>query len=147
MVAEDDSSDLTLLRHAVTNVDSSVRLQITRDGNELIRYLQGDGEFADRDQHPVPDLIMLDLKMPQLSGFEVLKWLRNHPEYVLLPKIILSGSTLEKDIEEAYELGANTYFTKPSSFHDLEKLMRLVVGYWSESQPPVARILTRCDQA
>ena len=147
MVAEDDSSDLTLLRHAVTNVDSSVRLQITRDGNELIRYLQGEADFADRDQHPVPDLIMLDLKMPQLSGFEVLKWLKHHPEYVLIPKIVLSGSTLEKDIEEAYELGANTYFTKPSSFHELEKLMRLVVGYWSESQPPVARILNRCHQA
>jgi len=138
LVAEDDSSDLALLTHALSDVGTRVDLQVTRDGEEVVRYLQGAGEFSDRDKHPLPDLVVLDLKMPQLSGLEVLRWMKNHSDFACLPKIILSGSSVERDIEEAYAEGVNTFFTKPSGFHELHALVKYIVGYWSRSQRPVA---------
>lgn len=135
LIAEDNADDLALVTQALSEIPM-VNLQITRDGVDVIRYLQGAGEFADRSQYPMPDLLMLDLKMPELGGMEVLRWLKDHSECRLIAKIILSGSNVEKDVEEAYQLGVNAFFTKPGSFHELQELMRLVVGYWSRSQRP-----------
>ena len=137
LIAEDDPSDLALLIRALRNAGVPVNLQITRDGEEIVRYLEGRGEFTDRAKHPFPDLIVLDLKMPKLSGIEVLRWLRDHPDFACFPKIVLSGSSVEKDVEEAYALGVNTFFTKPGGFLELRTLMKHVVEYWLRSQLPV----------
>jgi CheY-like chemotaxis protein len=136
LVAEDNEADLALLREAVRRNSMDVRLREVSEGPEVIRYLCGDGPFADRHAFPMPDVLLLDLKMPKLSGFDVLHWLREHPECSRLPAIIISGSGLEKDIEKAYALGANTYFEKPSDFADFTSLLELLVQYWARSKRP-----------
>src|ERR1051325_4650381 len=115
LVAEDDESDLELLNQALSRDIVEVDLQVTRDGDELVSYLRGDGRFRDRRKHPVPDLILLDLKMPRLGGLDVLRWLQEHPRCGRIPTIVLSGSNLDTDVSGAYALGANTYFSKPNS--------------------------------
>ena len=120
LLAEDDDNDVTLFRHAVqesaekAQIDIGVR--VVGDGSEAIEYLSGEGKFANRIVHPFPDLIVLDLKMPRLTGLDVLRWLMEHREYRRVPKILLSGSGEDRDIEAAYHLGVNTYFQSPSAW-------------------------------
>ena len=136
LVAEDDQSDLELLNHALSRDIVEVDLQVTRDGDELVSYLQGEGRFRDRQKHPIPDLILLDLKMPRLGGLDVLHWLQEHLRCARIPTIVLSGSNLDADVEGAYGLGANTYFSKPNSLRELRELLRLVLAYWAHSERP-----------
>jgi CheY-like chemotaxis protein len=136
LVAEDDPNDVTLFRHALRRNGIAARTEIVPDGDQVIRYLRGDGSYADRGRYPFPDLLLLDLKMPLMSGVEVLKWLRDHPENGALPVVMLSGSALPADIGRAYELGVKTYFTKPHSVAQLGDVLRLIVDYWSYSERP-----------
>jgi len=99
LVAEDSETDLALLEHAVSTIGEKVDLQIAHDGDEVVSYLLGHAQFADRERHPLPDLIVLDLKMPKLGGLGVLRWLQTRPACAHIPKIILSGSSVEKDVE------------------------------------------------
>ena len=126
-----------MLEKAITHDGVEVNLQITRDGEEVISYLLGERDFANRQAHPLPDVIVLDLKMPRMGGLDILNWLRNRPQCRDIPTIILSGSSVEKDVQEAYRLGANTFFTKPGGFLELSDLMHDVIHYWSRSQRPV----------
>jgi CheY-like chemotaxis protein len=137
LAAEDDPNDLELLRHVVAENGVAVNFQSADDGEQLIHYLRGEGKFADRDRHPIPDIVVLDLKMPRMNGFEVLQWLRQEPGLARIPTIVLSGSGLESDIEEAYRLGANTYFTKPGQLAELRKIIGSLIDYWRRSQRPI----------
>jgi len=137
LAAEDDPNDLELLRHVVAETGVEVNFQSADDGEQLVNYLRGEGEFADRDAHPVPDIVVLDLKMPRMNGFEVLQWLRQEPGLTRIPAVVLSGSGLESDIEEAYRLGANTYFTKPGQLAELRKIIGSLIDYWRRSQRPI----------
>jgi CheY-like chemotaxis protein len=137
LAAEDDPNDLELLRHVVGENGVEVNFQSADDGEQLIDYLRGDGKFADRDLHPVPDIVVLDLKMPRMNGFEVLQWLRHEPGLARIPAVVLSGSGLESDIQEAYRLGANTYFTKPGQLAELRKIIGTLIDYWRRSQRPI----------
>ncbi len=137
LAAEDDPNDLELLRHVIGENGVEVDFQSADDGEQLIQYLQGGGQFADRALHPVPDIVVLDLKMPRMNGFEVLQWLRHEPGLARIPTVVLSGSGLESDIEEAYRLGANTYFTKPGQLAELRKIIGALIDYWRRSQRPI----------
>jgi CheY-like chemotaxis protein len=137
LAAEDDPNDLELLRHVVGENGVEVNFQSADDGEQLIDYLRGEGKFSDRDRHPVPDIVVLDLKMPRMNGFEVLQWLRQEPGLARIPAVVLSGSGLESDIEEAYRLGANTYFTKPGQLAELRKIIGSLIDYWRRSQRPI----------
>jgi CheY-like chemotaxis protein len=137
LVAEDDPNDLELLRHVVDDHGVQVNFQSAHDGEQVINYLRGDGTFADRELHPIPDILVLDLKMPRVNGFEVLQWLRQQPGLARIPAVVLSGSGLETDIEEAYRLGANTYFTKPGQLAELRKIIGVLIDYWRRSQRPI----------
>ena len=137
LAAEDDPNDLELLRHVVGENGVEVNFQAADDGEQLIQYLRGHGPFSDRDLHPIPDIVVLDLKMPRMNGFEVLQWLRQEPGLACIPAVVLSGSGLESDIEEAYRLGANTYFTKPGQLVELRKIIGSLIDYWRRSQRPV----------
>ena len=136
LVAEDDANDRVLLTHALTRDCLPVRVLMVGDGQEAINYLHGEGPFADRARYPMPDLLLLDLKMPRLNGLDVLRWLRSNDICHALPVIIFSGSGLEKDVQEAYRLGANTYFQKLGDPRALVALLRLVVQYWLVSMRP-----------
>jgi len=137
LVAEDDANDIVLLETIMIRDGIHAHLNIVPDGTEVIDYLRGRGHFANRAAFPMPDLIVLDLKMTTMSGLEVLEWRRKHPDCARIPVVILSGSGLEKDIERAYALGANTYFEKPNSFAEFKTLLQTLVQYWSTSKRPL----------
>jgi len=133
LVAEDDSADAFFLKRAFSKVGVPTSLHFVRDGQEVLDYLFGEGQFADRQAYPGPDLLLLDLKMPRVDGFQVLDWVRRQPRLKRLPVIIFSSSPLDKDINRAYDLGANSYLVKPHSTEDLVALVEKLKNYWIET--------------
>jgi len=136
LIAEDDPNDVMLLELAIRKNEITSPVRVVRDGEEAIEYLDGKGEYADRRKFPLPTVIITDVKMPRRSGLEVLEWVRQHPHYGIIPVLMLSGSRIEHDVVNAYKLGANTYFTKPSTLEELTDLIRLAHAYWSRSEHP-----------
>jgi CheY-like chemotaxis protein len=111
-------------------------IHVVRDGQEAIEYLTGRGGFADRSKYPFPNVVITDLKMPRMSGFELLAWIHDHKEFCVIPTIVLSSSKHDKDVSRAYELGVNTYMVKPADFDMLGEMVRLIRDYWSMSIRP-----------
>jgi CheY-like chemotaxis protein len=143
LLAEDSEDDVFFfsraLEESAERVNVPIRLEVTRDGREALAYLNGEGEFGDRRKYPFPEIVVTDLKMPLVNGLEVLAWLKEHEEYHRVPKILLSGSCEEHDVDEAYRLGVNTYFQKPSSPGDYRELVYHIVCYWVHTERPVIR--------
>ena len=127
---EDDSNDVLLFRHAFQKAGIGCNLQAVGDGDEAIAYLHGDKEFSNRQAHPLPNLVLLDLKMPRVSGFEVLSWMRQAEEYRRIPVVILTSSNHDVDVQKAYENGANSYLVKPVDFNRLVDLVKTIHSYW-----------------
>jgi CheY-like chemotaxis protein len=127
---DDDSNDALLFQHACRKAGVEVDLQGVSDGDEAIAYLRGQDQFADRQQFPLPRLILLDLKMPRLSGFEVLGWLRQNDQWKRLPVVVLTSSSHDADVNRAYDLGANSYLVKPVGFEALVEIARAIHLYW-----------------
>jgi CheY-like chemotaxis protein len=115
LIAEDDDNDFLFLERALKIERFEADIRRACDGEEAIEYLGGEEDFANREAHPLPQLILLDLKMPRKNGFDVLTWVREHPDLRTLPVIIFSSSEEPEDVENAYNLGANAYLVKPSS--------------------------------
>src|SRR4051812_11006320 len=139
LIAEDDPSDIFLLQRAFAMAEVPAALHFVRDGQEAIDYLGGEASFSDRRAHPLPDLMLLDLKMPRLNGFDVLNWLRQKPGLRRLLVTVLTSSDQPNDINRAYDLGANSYLLKPSNSQDLSDLVKRVQKYWLEiNQRPFA---------
>ena len=137
LVAEDDPDDAFMLRRAFTAANIANPVAFVSDGDEAIAYLAGTGRYADRDLHPLPVVILLDLKMPRRSGFEVLEWLRAQPGVGRLPVVVLTSSRESRDVTRAYELGANSYLVKPSSPEDLIATVRGLGLFWLVlNEPP-----------
>ncbi|MDB6015669.1 MAG: response regulator with CheY-like receiver domain and winged-helix DNA-binding domain [Pedosphaera sp.] len=126
---EDDEDDVFLLRHAMDKVEPGCLLSVASDGQMAIDYFKGSGKFHDREAFPLPALVLLDLKLPQLPGLEVLKWMRSEAG-LDVPVIILSSSKNKHDISAAYKLGANAYLVKPSDPGQLLEMAKLVRGFW-----------------
>jgi CheY-like chemotaxis protein len=143
LVAEDDANDRALLNLACRGESIPAELHIVQDGEQAIQYLQGVSQFADREKFPFPDLLLLDLKMPRLGGMDVLQWVRGQASCGALPSVMLSGSGLPKDIQEAYRLGANGYFRKPSSVGALTALLRTLANYWLMNERPYIESFSR----
>lgn len=137
LIVEDDPDDVVLVRRAFLRLALPLHLVVLNDGLAAIRYLSGTDEFADRIAHPLPRFVLLDLKLPGLSGHEVLAWLRQRPDIGLLPVVVLTSSAQGPDIERAYSLGANSYLVKPVAFDDLIALIGAVAPYWGwHNEPP-----------
>jgi|ERR1044071_2936567 CheY-like chemotaxis protein len=136
LLAEDDPNDLELFSQALRRDGAIVNLQRVHDGAEAIQYLQGAEPFSNRSHHPFPDIILLDLKMPRITGLDVLRWRKSHRDCARVPLIMFSGSGLQKDVETAYTLGANSYFSKPNSFQELQETLRTILHYWSRAELP-----------
>jgi len=132
LLAEDDANDVMLIQRAFQKAGLRNVLKIVRDGDAAIKYLRGDGPYADRDQYPLPFLLLLDLKMPGTDGFEVLEWLRDEAQLKRLLVVVLTSSNLQADVDRAYELGANSYLVKPVSFDEMVHLIQRFEIYWSE---------------
>ncbi|HVV00243.1 MAG TPA: response regulator, partial [Verrucomicrobiae bacterium] len=108
-------------------------LHFVRDGQEAIDYLLGEADYSDRASHPMPDLLLLDLKMPRLNGFDVLSWLRHKPGLKRLLVTVLTSSNEPTDVNRAYDLGANSYLIKPHNSKELSTLVQQLQRYWLES--------------
>ena len=105
-------------------------LQVVKNGPEAIEYLQGAGRYRNRQQFPLPRIILLDIKMPGMSGLDVLKWIREQPTLRAIRVIMLTSSDSVRDVNAAYQLGANSFLVKPNDFDDLVKLTQSIQGYW-----------------
>jgi CheY-like chemotaxis protein len=127
---EDDSNDVLLMRHACERAGVSCKLEAVGDGDEAIAYLSGQDGFQDRDTHPLPNLVLLDLKMPRVNGFEVLSWIRGAEQFRNLPVVVLTSSNRDADVQKAYNVGANSYLVKPVDFNALTELIKSVHHYW-----------------
>jgi CheY-like chemotaxis protein len=136
LVAEDNSNDFKLLNHAYSRTGLPHRLQRVGDGLEVVSYLEGLPPFRDRRTFPLPDLLLLDLDMPGMYGFQVLEWLRNSPEWSKLPVVVLSCSNSDHDREKAYELGARAFYTKDASLDDTQEMLLTICRDWLGSLQP-----------
>jgi CheY-like chemotaxis protein len=132
LVAEDDPTDAYFFQRAFRRAGLPVVLHFVRDGQEVIDYLNGTGSFADRTAYPLPQLVLLDLKMPRLDGFDVLEWVREQPGFSSMQVVIFSSSDEAKDINKAYGLGANWYLVKPHSMDELTALVGRFKKFWLE---------------
>jgi CheY-like chemotaxis protein len=130
LVAEDRQADIQLLQRAFVRAGLKNPVRFVRDGGEVLAYLKGEREFADRDKFPFPWLLLLDLKMPVLNGLEVLAWIRKQPAFNSLQVVVLTVSEQIRDIQKAYELGATSFLVKPLEFQELINLVRGIHGYW-----------------
>jgi len=129
LLVEDDPSDVALIERAFRTVIPEVTLKVIQNGEEAIAYLLGDGDFADRKRHPLPDLILLDLKIPRKSGLEVLALIWEQPELKRIRVVVLTGSQASADVERVQELDAY-YQLKPSNFGDLVAFIETVCQRW-----------------
>ena len=130
LLVEDDEDHVSLVRRAFQKANIVNPLQVVRSGQEAMVYLEGTGPYARRDEFPLPKLVLLDLKMPGISGFDVLRWIRQRPGLATLRVVVLTASNEIRDVNLAYELGANSFLVKPVDFDDFVKLSRAIQGYW-----------------
>ena len=138
VIAEDNEDDITLLESALAAIACKNTIRIVRDGQELLDYLRGEGKYADRRAYPFPNVLLLDIKMPRVSGLDVLRWLNSHPECSVMPTVVFSASDLDEDVALAYELGANAYFVKPMTFQSLKDILRSMFEFWGKcTKPPL----------
>ncbi len=132
LLIDDDENDITLIQMAAKSIGGGHRICSVDQAEKAIELLQD----KDRKKLPLPDLVLIDLRMPVMDGFQFLAWLQEHPKFRTLPAIVLSGSMLEEDLREAYCLGARSYLTKPVRFSDLVGSMRSLFSFWSECELP-----------
>ena len=130
LLAEDTEDDVLLIRRALLKGGVGNPLQVVRNGAEAISYLKGEAEFSDRDAYPLPELMLLDLKMPIVDGFEVLRWVRRRPLLAALPVLVLTSSDSLRDVNLAYRLGANSFLVKPFEFENGQQLGNAIREYW-----------------
>ena len=129
LLAKDDENDALLVKRALETAGINANLQVVRDGQEAVDYLSGVMPYADRQKHPFPKLMLLDLRMPRLDGFQVLDIVRKDLRCTL-PVIVLTQSENPADIRRAYELGATSYFRKPDSLESLDEMIHVLHAYW-----------------
>lgn len=123
LMAEDSRADVLLAQRAFRNLTFPYKLQMVEHGDAVVEYLTGKGDYHDRDRYPFPNLLLMDLKMPRRSGFEVMEWLQQHPQ-LQLPIVVLTTSNNQNEIDRAYKLGAKLYLLKPITFTTLSEIIK-----------------------
>jgi CheY-like chemotaxis protein len=131
LVVDDSEADISILNRAILKAGIDSRVVSMRDGQEAVDYLSNESGFNER-THPMPDLMLLDLKMPKMDGFDVLTWLQNQPRLKRLPVMVLSSSQQDRDVDRAYDLGANCYVLKPSSLAGYAEIAKGLREFWME---------------
>ena len=126
LLVEDNEDDVLLIRRGFERSGVGSSLQLVKNGPEAIAYLKSDLPYHDRSKHPLPSLVLLDIKMPGVNGFEVLKWIRRQPEFVRLQVVMLTSSDEIRDVTLAYQLGANSFFVKPVDLWNAAELWRAI---------------------
>lgn len=132
LLVEDDPNDTLLIKRAFQKAGLGEVLKNVGDGDQAIQYLSGGNEFADRARFPLPFLVLLDLKMPGMDGFDVLQWVRGQRDFKRLLVVVLTSSNLQADVDRAYDLGANSYLVKPVEFNEMVNMIQRFEAYWTE---------------
>ncbi len=130
LMADDDPADILLTQRAFEDAKLNNTLRTVPDGAELLSYLNGEGDYADRDKHPYPDIVLLDLNMPKMDGRTALEKIRGNPDHRRLPVVVLTTSSAESDVLKSYDIGANSYITKPVDFDQLVEAVSSLERYW-----------------
>ena len=130
LLVEDNPDDADLIKMALTRAGIGSPVEWLDNAEAALAYLEGNGAFSDRTEFPIPNLILLDLKLARASGFNVLKWQKQHPDLKKIPTIVLTASMDPSDIDKAYALGAESYLVKPKDFDGLVELLRVKATYW-----------------
>ncbi|HZU22193.1 MAG TPA: response regulator, partial [Terriglobales bacterium] len=131
LLVEDDPNDARLVQRAFSRGAAEVSVLRLQNGDEAVSYLRGDPPYDNRHAHPMPAIVLLDIKLPRRSGFEVLQWVRTQTDFLRrLPVVMLTSSTHSADVNRAYDLGVNSYVAKPESTEQLNELVQLFSSYW-----------------
>ncbi len=132
LMADDDADDRLLAKDALAECRLANELHFVENGEELLDYLHRRGKFVNLSNSPRPGLILLDLNMPKKDGREALKEIKDDPRLRTIPVVVLTTSRADTDISRIYELGANSFITKPVSFDSLVEVMKILGRYWFE---------------
>jgi CheY-like chemotaxis protein len=132
LMAEDDTDDQLLVQEAFAECGVKEQLRFVADGEELLDYLMQRGQYASALSAPRPGLVLLDLNMPRKDGREALREIRAHPDLRQVPIVVFTTSRADTDIRQVYELGANSFITKPPAFDALVTTVTRMVTYWFE---------------
>jgi CheY-like chemotaxis protein len=143
LIAEDSEDDRFMYARALEKIGFK-NVKFTVDGEDAIAYLKAEGKYANRNEYPFPDWLIVDLKMPRKGGFEVIQWVRSHPECGVIPTIIMTSSIIPADVKRAYEIGVNTFFSKPHSQSELVSLFEQMLKYWCRAEVPAAPPERKC---
>ena len=141
LLVEDRDDDVVLVRRSFQKAGIKNPIHAVSNGDEALAYLSGAGKYSDRTAHPIPQLMLLDLKMPKTDGFEVLKWIRAHPQLCGIRVVVLTSSEDIRDVNLAYSLGANSFLVKPADpdhFVELTDFISDIWFHWSKAPPPQA---------
>ncbi len=132
LMADDDPDDRMLARDALVESHLLNDFQTVNDGEDLMDYLLHQGKYAGEAARPRPGLILLDLNMPRKDGREALKEIKSHPELRSIPVVVMTTSKAEEDIVSTYDLGVNSFITKPVTFDGLVDVLKIIGRYWFE---------------
>jgi len=130
LLVEDNEDDVFIIKRVFKKLKVTNRLNVVSDGQEALDYIFGEGEYADAD-NPTPGLILMDINMPRLNGFQAMEKLKAHPIYKVIPVIMLTVSDRDEDIVRSYQGGAVSYISKPMKFENFVKVIEQFDIYWS----------------
>lgn len=132
LIADDDIDDCQMIKEAFQESRLLNRLEFVSNGEELLDYVNHRGKYSNAAEHPLPGLILLDLNMPRKDGRETLKELKNNPRFRQIPVVVLTTSQAEEDVIRTYNLGVNSFITKPVAFSSLVQIIGGIGRYWFE---------------
>lgn len=130
LLVDDNRDDALLIQRAFIKAKVLNALQVVNSGQEAIAYLSGTGKYSNRAEFPLPSLLLLDLNMPGMDGFELLRWLRQQPTLRTLRVVVLTSSDDMRDVNAAYKLGANSFLIKPADLDRFVEISQALSGYW-----------------
>ena len=139
LIAEDDENYAMLLQRALRQTGQADPVHRVANGKEVIEYLEGNGKYADREAFAFPGVLFLDLKMPGLGGFDVLRWMQENPECRVTPTLVLSSSVLDRDVVLSYALGAHGYLGKPATVDELKRMLGDAYNFWKWCSKPAVK--------
>ncbi len=137
LVAETEARE----RHRLEIISSALTatLRIVKDGEEAVDYLSGHAPFFTRDSYPFPDLLIFNLQMPRMDGLELLHWVAHDSDCAALPRVVLDRPRTARDIDRAYQMGANTVFVRPALTDELRQTLQVITNYWCKAELPFVR--------
>ncbi len=139
LILENNETDVGLLQDAFARCGVTAPLHFVPDAETAIDYFTGKGVYANRIEHPLPTLLIIDLNLPKTTGIGFLEWFKKNPEHRVVPTLVLTSSVNEREIARAYELAANTYFVKPTLHANLCGLVKVICEYWSIAKVPARK--------